>query len=166
MTQNVGAWTLPPRSISVISVQAPTKLNTKHIYQLTANDDLMVGIIPLAVYHKIEHKYPKLLSIPQLNTEHDPVHVPRKTIIRKLQPLEIEDTEVSNVLWTQDNINTTISPAELLSVIILLVFRKFLYTDLFDFLLTSVLTSTFPCNFFSPELSYPYMILPIPIPNH
>ena len=49
---------------------------------------------------------------------------------------------------------------------ILLVFRKLLYTDLFDFLLTSVPTSTFPSNFFSLELSYPYMILMIPKPNH
>ena len=53
-----------------------------------------------------------------------------------------------------------------MSVIILLVFRKLLYTDLFDFIPTSVLSSTFSCNFFSPELSYPYMILPIPISNH
>ena len=35
-----------------------------------------------------------------------------------------------------------------LIVILPLVFRKLLYSDLFDFLLTSVLTFTFPCNFF------------------
>ena len=51
-------------------------------------------------------------------------------------------------------------------VIVPLVFRKLLYINLFDFLLTSLLTSTFPCNFFSPELSYPYVILRIPIHNH
>ena len=51
-------------------------------------------------------------------------------------------------------------------VIISLVFRKLLYTNLFDFLLTSVPTSAFLCNFFSLELSYPYMILPIPLPNY
>ena len=54
----------------------------------------------------------------------------------------------------------------LVFVVILLVFKKLLYTDLFDFLLASVLASTFLCNFFSPELSYPYMNLPIPVPNH
>ena len=32
IVQNSGALTLPPRSISVISVQAPTELNTKHLY--------------------------------------------------------------------------------------------------------------------------------------
>ena len=60
----------------------------------------------------------------------------------------------------------TVKPDDDQPVIIPLVFRKLLYTDLFVFLLTSVLTSTFPCNFFSLELSYPYMILLIPIPNH
>ena len=40
---------------------------------------------------KIDHKYLKLLKIPLLNTEHDIIHVPRKSIIGKLKPLEIED---------------------------------------------------------------------------
>ena len=43
---------LPPKSISQLSVQAPTELNTKHIYQPIATDDLLSGIIPLAVAHK------------------------------------------------------------------------------------------------------------------
>ena len=55
---------LPARSISVISVQVPTELNTKHLYQMGVTDDLPSGIIPLAVDHKINHKYPKLLKIP------------------------------------------------------------------------------------------------------
>ena len=44
---------LPPRSISIISVQAPTKLNTRHLYRLDATDNLPSGIIPLAVDHKL-----------------------------------------------------------------------------------------------------------------
>ena len=64
--QNWGALQFPPRSTSVIAVQTPTELNTKHIYQLNASEDLPSGIIPLAVDHRIDHKYPKLLNIPLL----------------------------------------------------------------------------------------------------
>ena len=75
---------LPPRSVSVISVKAPTELNTRHLYQLDATDNLAPDIIPLEVDHKIDHKYPKLLGIPLLNTENNAVQIPRKTIIGRL----------------------------------------------------------------------------------
>ena len=51
-------------------------------------------------------------------------------------------------------------------VIILLVFRKFPYSNLFDSLLTSVLASTFPCNLFFPRTFLSLFSLPIPTPNH
>ena len=41
-----GTLILPPRSISAISVQAPTELDTKHLYQLDTTADLLSGIIP------------------------------------------------------------------------------------------------------------------------
>ena len=47
-----------------------------------------------------------------------------------------------------------------------LVFKKILYSDLFDFLLTSVLTSTFPCNLFFPRTVLSLFSLPIPTPNY
>ena len=99
IVQNAGAFTLPPRSISVISIQAATELKTKHLYQLDTVDDLPLGIIPLAMNHKID-KYPKLMKVPLLNTEQDTVHIPRKTVIGSLQPIEVEDFEVSNISWT------------------------------------------------------------------
>ena len=34
-------------------------------------------------------------------------------MIGKLQPIEIEDIEVSNMSWTKENTNTANSPAEL-----------------------------------------------------
>ena len=68
--KNAETLKLPPRSISITSVQAPTELNTKHIYKLNPADDPS-GIISLAVDHKIDHKYPKLLKILFLNTEHN-----------------------------------------------------------------------------------------------
>ena len=40
IVQNRGTHKIPPGNISVISVQAPTELKTKHIYHLNATDDL------------------------------------------------------------------------------------------------------------------------------
>ena len=108
---NAGAL-LALRSISVIAVQAPTKLNTKHIHQLNATDDLPSGVIPLAVDHRIHHKYPKLLNIPLLNRDYDTVHVPRKTMLGTLHQIDSENIEVSNALWTKENSNTANSPAK------------------------------------------------------
>ena len=78
--QNSGAFILQPRSISIISVQGATELNTWHLYQLNAADDLPSGNIPLAVDHKIGHKYPKLLKITLLHTKHNTLHIWRKNI--------------------------------------------------------------------------------------
>ena len=70
LIQNARALKLPPRSICIIAVQAPSELNTKYIYQLNATDDLLSGIIPLAVNHTIDHKFPQLMNIPLLNIEY------------------------------------------------------------------------------------------------
>ena len=87
------------------------------LYQLDTTDDLPSGIMPLAVGHKMDHKYPKLLKIPMLNMEHDTIHILR-TIIGNLQPIEIEDFEVSNNSWTTDGTaDTTNSPAGLPSLL-------------------------------------------------
>ena len=104
--QNSGSFILPTRSISVISVQAPTELNTRHLYQLDVTGDLPPGIIPLAVICKIDHKYPKLLQIPLLNTEHNSVHILGKTITGKLLPIDVTDLKVSNISWTTDGTAT------------------------------------------------------------
>ena len=92
----------PARSISVILVQAWIKLNTKHLYQLDAADNSPLGIITLAADHKINHKYPKLLKIPLLNMEHNTVQIARRTVRGKLQPLDVTDLEVINILCTID----------------------------------------------------------------
>ena len=75
---NGGALTLPPRRISVISVQAPTELNMKHLYQLYTANDPLTGIIILAVNHKIYHKCPKSPKVSLPNRDHDTIHIPRK----------------------------------------------------------------------------------------
>ena len=85
---------LPPRSISVISVKAPTRLNTRHLYQLDATDNLSPGIIPLAVDHKIDHKYLKLRQIPLLNMGHNTVQIQRNTVKGRLQPTDITESSI------------------------------------------------------------------------
>ena len=52
------------------------------------------------VDHKINHKYPKSLSIPILNTTHDRVHIPTVTVIGTLHPVETESNEISNISCT------------------------------------------------------------------
>ena len=56
-----------------------------------------------------------MLKRPLPDTEHGTIHVPRKTITGKLQPIKSEDIEVSNILWTKDDTDTTHSPVELLN---------------------------------------------------
>ena len=92
--------------------KAPTDLNTRHPYQLDAIDNLQPGIIHLAVDHKIDHKYPKLLKIPLLNTENTTVKFPRKTIIGRLKPIDITDSEVNNITWTTDGTTTMDKPTQ------------------------------------------------------
>ena len=96
---SAGAIHLQLRYISVITVQALTELNTQHM------DDLLPGLIPLAVDHRIHHKYPKLLSIPILNTAYDAVYITRTTMIGTLYPIENEAIEVNDVSRTKTRKN-------------------------------------------------------------
>ena len=115
--QNARALQLPQRSIFIIAVPTSTEMNAKHIYQLNSSDDLLPGIILLAADHRIHHRYPKLLNMPLLNTKHDTVHVPRKSTLGTLYPIDSENIEVNNVLWTKENSNAANSPAELPSML-------------------------------------------------
>ena len=69
---------------------------------IETTDNLTSGIIPLAVDHKIDPKYPKLLWIPQTKIEHNTVQSSRKTILGKLQPIDVTDSKVNNFSWTTD----------------------------------------------------------------
>ena len=44
---------------------------------------------------------------------HNTVQIPRKTVIGKLQPIDITYSEVNNIFWTTDGTTTTDKPAEL-----------------------------------------------------
>ena len=78
-------------------VWAPTELDMQQIYTLNTTDDLPLGLIPSMTDHKIDHKYPKYLSVPILNTTYC---IPRATVIDILYPFEIESTQVSSISWT------------------------------------------------------------------
>ena len=68
---------------------------------MNATDDLPSGIILLAVDCRIDHKYPKLLNKPLLNTKYNADHIQRKTTIGILQPIEIVNIEVSTHLMDE-----------------------------------------------------------------
>ena len=85
---NAGAFNLQSRSISAITVQTPTELNTPHTYALSASDDLPLGLIALATDHTINHKHLMFLSIPRLNTVNDRVYIPQETVLSTLNPIE------------------------------------------------------------------------------
>ena len=52
-------------SISVISVKMPPLHNTNDMYELNFNTfQLLEGVIPLDILHKVNHKTPQYLNIP------------------------------------------------------------------------------------------------------
>ena len=99
---------LPTRSVSAMSVKAPTELNTRHLYQLDATDNLPPGIISLAVDHKIDHKYSKILCIPLLN-----IDIQHRTNSKKDSHRQITIHRCNRFSWRTDGTATTNKPAEL-----------------------------------------------------
>ena len=97
---NTGAFSLQPRSISVLMVQTLMELDAQHIYALDAHDDLPFRSYSFSCLPHNLPKYPKLLSIPILSTAYDRVHISRTPVSATLNAFEIESTEVSNMSWT------------------------------------------------------------------
>ena len=95
---NGGMLFLKPRSISVITVQAPTQLDTHHIYTFYISEDLSLGVIPLAVEHKIKHIYPKSLGTAILSIAYNKVCISYGNCVTgTLQPVEVESSKVVNI---------------------------------------------------------------------
>ena len=72
---NALAFYLQPKAIMINTVQAQTELRPQYLYKLNASDYLPSELIPLAVDHKINHKFPKLLNIVILSTAHSRVYI-------------------------------------------------------------------------------------------
>ena len=68
---NAGAFYLQCGCVSIITVQISTELNSQYIFKLDTSEDLLDGLIPLVVDHKVNCKYPKLLKIPAINTSYN-----------------------------------------------------------------------------------------------
>ena len=64
-----------------------------------ASIDFLPELIPLAVDHKINHKYQKLLEIPILiwHTE----YMPKSFAFRTLEPVKIDSAGIGVILWTK-----------------------------------------------------------------
>ena len=45
--------------------------------------------------------------------EHNIVQIPRKTVIGKLQPRDLQHSEVNNISWMTDGTTTTNKPAKI-----------------------------------------------------
>ena len=63
--------------------------------------DLPSDLIPLAVDHKINQNYPKLLNISIINAIHSKIYIPKLTIFRTLKPVEIENAEINETSRTK-----------------------------------------------------------------
>ena len=68
-----------PTTQKCVSYHSPIKreFKPKHIYELNTSNDLPDQVIPIAVDHSINHKYPILLNTPVLNTSCNRVYVQR-----------------------------------------------------------------------------------------
>ena len=100
IVQNAVPFYLQPRGILIITVQASIELKPHYIYKLTTSHDLPSELIPLAVYHKINHKYPNLLNIPILNMAHSKVYIPKLTIFWTLKPVKMTMWKFLNCLYS------------------------------------------------------------------
>ena len=69
-------------------VQTLTVLDTQDIYKLDASHDLPLGLIPLTVDHKRNHKYSKSIHTPIVNTTYNKVSIPRATVMSTLNQLK------------------------------------------------------------------------------
>ena len=100
-----GKVTLPPMSVSVVEIKMPMVPNTNNPYKL--NFDMFQvpeGVIPLDVIHGMDHKNPKTLNIPIMNTNNISCSLTKNLPIGTLA-LAGRCEEVQDVNWTklQDN---------------------------------------------------------------
>ena len=93
----------------------PTKLNTRHQYQLDVTDNLPPGIKTIGSGSQNRSQVSKIIK--DTPTQHRKQHSTNsqkwKSIICKLQPIDAIAYEVNNISWTNDDTTTMNKPAEL-----------------------------------------------------
>ena len=63
-----GKVTLPTMSVCVVEIKMPMVCNTNNLYELNFDIfQLLEGVIPLDVLHRMDHNTPKTLNIPIMN---------------------------------------------------------------------------------------------------
>ena len=91
--------TLPPMSVSVVSVKTPSLCNTNHLHKLNCTTfQLPEGVISLDVIHRVDHKTPQNLNILLLNTNHSSCSIPRSSPIATLA-LAGKCEEIQELSW-------------------------------------------------------------------
>ena len=104
--KNRGNVTLPPMSASVAEIKMPIVPNTNNLYELDFDTfQLPEGVIPLDVLHRKDHKTPKTLNIPIMNTNNTTYIFTKNSPIATLMPVG-RCGEVQEVSWTQLQDNT------------------------------------------------------------
>ena len=75
-----GKVTLPPASISIIGIKTPTIQNTNVLCELNFDTfQLLDGVIPLDLLHRVDHITPQSLNVPILHTNNSPCAINKKT---------------------------------------------------------------------------------------
>ena len=100
-----GKVTLPPMSVSIVEIKMPIVPNTDNLYELNFDMfHLPEGVIPLDVLHRMDHKTPKTLTIPIMNTNNTTCSLTKNSPIATLM-LVGRCEEFQEVSWTklQDN---------------------------------------------------------------
>ena len=96
-----GKITLPPISVSIISVKMSPLHNTNDVYKLNFNTfQLPEGVIPLDILHKVKHKTPQYFNIPILNANNSFCIISRCSPLAMLAPSEKHE-KIQEVSWNQ-----------------------------------------------------------------
>ena len=74
-------------SISVLEIKMPEVPDTNNLYELNFDTfQLPEGVIPLCILHRIDHKTPKTLNIPIMNTTSTTCGLTKTSQIARLAP--------------------------------------------------------------------------------
>ena len=79
---------LQGRSINWISVKTPRNIQVNSLFEITLDRQLPKGLIPLDVLHNIQHKQPKEMLVPLLNTINSVVKLLKNTVLGSITKMD------------------------------------------------------------------------------
>ena len=102
-----GKVMLPPMSVSVVGVNMPEVPDINNLYELNFDTfQLSEGVIPLDVLYRIDHKTPKHLYIPILNTNNTICSLTKYSAIAMLA-FTGKCEQIQEIRWTTLHDNAT-----------------------------------------------------------